>query len=277
MKNIKLYISYLFLSLIVISCEDVVDVDLDSATPKLVIDASIKWKKGTIGKTQIIKLTTSTDYFATTIPAATGAVVNVTNISLTVPKTYVFVDASSNGEYVCNNFECVIGDEYELNISYKGQKYSGTSIFTSSPVIEKIEQTTKPGFGGEDFIEIRFFYQDNGAEDNYYLEGVKNSTIAFPEYFVVSDEFTQGNIMFISYQEDLEKGEIIDYSLQGITKSYSNYMFKLIGLSQDNGGDPFSTSPATLRGNVINKTDSKNFPFGYFQLSEIDTGSYTVK
>lgn len=277
MKNIKLYIAYLFLSLITISCEEVVDIDLDTAEPKLVIDASIKWEKETDGRTQMIKLTTSTDYYATTIPNATGAVVTVTNISNDIPKTYLFVDTANNGEYVCNDFECIIGDEYELNIIYKGQNYTGTSVFTSTPAIEKIEQITKPGFDGEDFIQIKFYFQDNGDEVNYYLGGVKNSTIAFPEYGVITDEFTQGNLMFLSYQDDLVKDDIVDYSLQGITKSYSDYMNKLIGLSGAEGGGPFSTAPATIRGNVINTTDSENYPFGYFQLSETDSGSYIVE
>ena len=64
MKNIKLFIVLLIASFSVISCEEVVNVDLDTAAPKLVIDASIKWEKGTTGNVQKIKLTTTTDYYS---------------------------------------------------------------------------------------------------------------------------------------------------------------------------------------------------------------------
>ena len=50
----------LFLTFGLVSCEEVIDVDLDTAAPRLVIDASLKWEKGTDGSTQKIKLTTTT-------------------------------------------------------------------------------------------------------------------------------------------------------------------------------------------------------------------------
>ncbi|MFD0778445.1 hypothetical protein ACFQZF_08170 [Flavobacterium myungsuense] len=49
---------YIYLSCLIIfasffnSCEDVVNVDLNAAPPKLVIDASINWEKGTSGNLQ---------------------------------------------------------------------------------------------------------------------------------------------------------------------------------------------------------------------------------
>ena len=64
-------------TLFFIACEDVVNIELDTAPAKLVIDASLKWEKGTTGNEQTIKLTTTTDFYATTIPVASGAVVFV--------------------------------------------------------------------------------------------------------------------------------------------------------------------------------------------------------
>jgi hypothetical protein len=277
MKKITKYIVLIVIALTAFSCEEVVNVDLDTENPKLVIDASIKWKKGTDGKTQKIVLTTTTDYYSNTIPVATGAQITVKNVSLSSPITYSFIEDGQTGMYICNNFEPKIGNEYELIIKYKNQNYTSKSTLTATPKIENIEQILKPGFGDEKFIEIKFYFQDNGNEDNYYLAGIKNSTLVIPEYGVIDDRFTQGNRMSISYQNDLKKDDVVDYSLQGITKSYANYMSKLIIISGTQSGGPFATAPATLRGNVVNTTNSENFPFGYFQLSETDSGSYTVK
>ena len=57
MKNI-IYISLILSLFIFSSCEKVINVDLNTAAPKLVIDGSIKWKKGTDGNEQTIKLST---------------------------------------------------------------------------------------------------------------------------------------------------------------------------------------------------------------------------
>lgn len=277
MKKIQIILALIIASFCATSCEDVVNVELNTAAPKLVIDASIKWEKGTDGSIQKIKLTTTTDFYSNTIPVATGATVVVTNISLSTPITYQFIEDRQTGEYICANFNPIINNNYALTVVYKGQTYNSTSQFMPTPEIVKTEQILKPGFGGEDFYEVRFYFQDNGSEDNFYLVGAKNSNIIYPEYGVLDDKFTQGNLMFAVYQDELKKGDIIDYTVQGITEKYNNYMSKLINIAGSDGGDPFATAPATLRGNIVNTTNPDNFPFGYFHLSEIDSGSETIK
>lgn len=276
-KNIKLFITIIIASFAVISCEEVIDVDLDTAAPKLVIDASIKWQKGTTGSIQKIKLTTSTDFYTETIPVATGATVAVTNITLSTPVTYLFTENGQTGEYICSNFTPIINNNYALKIVYKGETYTATSQFMATPSIVKTEQIQKPGFGGDDIYEIKFYFQDNSSENNFYLAGAKNSNFVYPEYGVLSDEFTQGNLMFAVYQDELKKGDVVDYTLQGITEKYNNYMSKLINLAGSDSGSPFATAPATVRGNIVNTTDPDNFPFGFFHLSEIDSGSLTIQ
>lgn len=278
MKNMKQYIVLLIASLSLVSCEDVVNVDLDTAPPKLVIDASIKWEKGTTGAVQKINLTTTTDFYSNTIPVATGATVVVTNTTPNTPVAYQFIENGQTGEYVCNNFSPVINNEYALAITYKGQTYTSKSKFMPTPIIASTEQSTKPGIDGKDSYEIKFYWQDNEAQDNFYLVGAKNANIAYPEYGVLSDEFFQGNSMFALYRDDkLKKGDVIQYSLQGITEQYSNYMNKLLNIAGSDGGNPFATPPATLRGNIFNQTNPNDYPLGFFHLAEIDSDSYTIQ
>lgn len=278
MKNIKFFITLLITSFSIISCEDVVDVDLDTAPPKLVIDASIKWEKGTTGDIQKIKLTTTTDFYSSNIPVATGATVIVTNTTLGTPVTFQFIEDGETGEYICNNFNPIINNEYALTITYKGQTYTSSSKFMPTPIITQTEQSVKPGIEGKDVYEIKFYWQDNGSEDNFYLVGAKNANVAYPEYGVLSDEFYQGNEMFAFYRDDeLEKGDAIEFSLQGITEQYNNYMNKLLNIAGTDGGNPFATPPATVRGNVINQTNPDDYPLGFFHLSEIDSDTYTIQ
>ncbi len=278
MKNIKLYIFLILTSFSIISCEDVVDVNLDTANPKLVIDAVINWQKGTTGNEQKIKLSTTTNFYSNTIPPATGATVSIINVSSPLADIYIFNEIDATGEYVCNSFNPIIGDNYKLTIEYQGQTYTSTSTFLATPVIENIEQTLIPGFGTEEVVQVKFFFQDNGNQDNNYLVGFKNSRIAFPEYSVEKDEFFQGNLMFGLYIDDkLKKDDILNLSVQGISEKYGNYMTKLLSIAGGSGGSPFATPPATLRGNIINQTNSENYPLGYFHLSEIDTATYTIQ
>lgn len=267
------YIISLLALLVFASCETKVDIPLDTANPKLVIDANILWQKGTSGSTQKIKLTTTTDFYSSTIPVVSGALVTVSNSANTI---FSFVETPNTGEYICSNFVPVINETYTLNIQYAGQNYTATEKLLATPNIDSVEQTTVQGFGG-DVIQVKYFFQDNGSEINYYLIGIKSPLDVAPKYRAQKDEFFQGNQMFGFYTDkDLKPGDQLFFSLEGITLRYHNYMQKLVNISGSAGGSPFSTPPVTLRGNIINQTNDADFPLGYFHLSEIDTRNYTV-
>lgn len=275
MKKILLYSVLFFTTLLSTSCEEVVDIDLNNSEPKLVIDAIIKWQKGTTGENQTIKLSLTNDFYTNDILTANGAIVTVTNSSNVV---FNFVEVPTTGDYVCDNFLPVIGEVYRLEILYEGAVYTASSALIATPDIINVEQETVVGISGEDEIQIKFFYQDNGAEENYYLLGVKNPNKQIPEFGVVSDEFFQGNVMFGFYgSSETEPGITLDLSVQGVTKSYHNYMNKLITIAGSGSGNPFATPPATVRGNITNTTNNSDYPLGYFHLSEIDTVNYLVQ
>jgi len=274
MKTLYKLVILLAISFLATSCEDEVNVDLDTAAPKLVIDASIRWEKGTLGSEQKIKLTTTTSYYSSVIPTVSGALVSIKNSSNTV---FNFIEIPNTGEYLCTDFIPVINETYTLSVQYSGQIYTATEKLMATPTIDDVQQTVVQGFGGDE-IQVKFFYQDNGTEINNYLVGVKNSTLAIPEYGVIKDEFFQGNQMFGFYtNEDLEAGHILSFSLTGISTRYYNYMNKLLSIAGAGNGSPFATPPATLRGNIVNRSNEANYPLGFFSISEIDKLDYIVE
>lgn len=272
MKKLSIYF-ILFLSIITVSCEEVVDVDLNKSEPKLVIDASIKWEKGTSGNEQSIRLTTTGDYFNNTVPAANGALVTITDSNSII---YTFIEDGTTGNYKCTNFNAVLDEVYTLSVNYNGQTYTSTDKLYPVPTITTIEQNLG-GFTGDE-IELKFNFQDNGTEENYYLEEYKVPFRPFPLLGVFDDEFTNGNEMFsLIIDEDLEAGQNINFTLHGISERYHNYMNILIGISGGLSNGPFSTPPATVKGNIINQTNTSNYPLGYFRLSEVDVRNYVVQ
>lgn len=272
----KKYIFFLCTILFFTSCEDVIDVPLDNATPKLVIDANILWQKGTIGNEQKIKLTTTSDFYSNTAPTVSGAVVFITNNSSNTIFTFSEIVANS-GEYICTNFLPIINESYTLTINYNGETYTATEKLLATPTINSIQQTLENGFGEEE-IQVKFFYQDNGSEDNFYLIGAKNPNLSVLEFGVIEDKFFQGNEMFGLYRSpDLKKDDVLKLSLQSISQRYYNYMNKLLNIAGSSNGSPFATPPATLRGNIVNSTSESNYPLGYFHLSEIDVRNYVIQ
>lgn len=262
------------LSLAFVSCEDVIDVNLKTAPPKLVIQASINWQKGTPGNAQVIKLTTTTDYFSNVIPVVSGATIKITNSSNTV---FDFVEKANTGEYICTNFIPIINETYTLSVQSKGQTYTATETMQPVSAITRIEQKNDSGFSGDE-IEVKSFFNDPDNTPNYYLYKFSSSSQKKSSLYVDRDEFFDGNEFFsIAQIDDLKKGDIVNITHYGISKSYYNYMSILVSIAGNNGGGPFQSPPATVRGNIVNTTDKANYPLGYFALNEIDVRNYTVQ
>nr|WP_294926658.1 DUF4249 domain-containing protein [uncultured Flavobacterium sp.] len=261
-----------FISLFFTSCEEVVDVDVNTTAPKLVIEAAINWRKGTSGAQQTIKLTTTTGYFEEEIPIVSGAVVYVKN---SANEQFNFTEVPNSGRYVCNNFKPVINGTYTLTVISNGNTYTASETLKSITPITNITQTYAGDLAG---IVVRAFYKDPADVDNYYLYRYVYSNKVTSTYYVDEDEFYQGNEFFsVSDDEDLKAGDGIEITHYGISKQYYNYMNILVSIAGSNIGGPFQSPPATVKGNIINTTDKSNYPLGYFSLSEIVSRKYTVK
>jgi hypothetical protein len=273
MKTI-FYISTVIFLLLLTSCEEVVNVDLDTASPRLVVDASINWEQGTDGAQQKIKLTTTTSYYSNAVPVVTGATVFVKNSSNTV---FDFIEVPATGEYVCTNFIPQLNETYTLTVISNGQTYNATETLKSVASIQDIVQNNEGGITG-DQIEIKTFFNDPAGEDNYYMFKYKYSNKSKLDYQVNDDKFFQGNTFFsLSNNDDLSAGDQIDVAHYGISRSYYNYMNILLSVAGNTGGSPFQSPPATVRGNIINATNFDNYALGYFRLSETSSGNFIIQ
>ncbi|WP_452221062.1 DUF4249 domain-containing protein [Lacinutrix salivirga] len=269
----KLFIA-IVCSFLIFSCEDVIEVDLPTATPKLVIEASINWFEGTNGNTQQIKLTESAPYFNESVPPANNAIVTVTDGN---NNTFTFTEEGNTGIYINTSFLPEINQTYTLTINYNEEIYTASETMQTVTPIDYIEQNNEGGFTGED-IEIKAFYTDPVDEDNYYFYEFVTDIAAIPNLEVYDDEFTNGNQIFAFFsEEDLETGDELIIRNYGVSERFYEYMFILLQQSGDNSGGPFETQPATVRGNCVNQTNPNNFPLGYFRVSQAFETIYIVE
>lgn len=265
-------------SLLLMSCTDVIEVNVPEAPPRLVIEASMDWQKGTLGNSQTVKLSLSTPYFDNLIESpVTGASVKVINNESQAE--VIFTD-SNNGNYITDSFDPVMGDSYTLMVNYDGDLYLATETMTSVSPISDVFQSTENGFN-KDALEVNIEFFDPAGEENFYLSKFQRRGDKFQTLFDLKDEFTDGNKMSIFYEKlenedsgetEFQPGDIVDIELLGLSDRYYNYIKLLIEQSQSGG--PFSAIPAEIKGNCINQTHPENYAFGYFRVSEVDKRVY---
>ena len=255
----KRIVTLLFVFALFTSCEEVVDIDLTTSDPRLVIEASVNiMENGTSDST--VKLTLTAPFFDGQIPTVDDASVMISGDNGIV---YSF-DYTDNGIYT----SALIPESdvnYTLEVIYKGETYSATEQLVSVSSLEFVEQNDDGGFSGED-IELKAFFTDpEGLGDHYFFEGISERGIELDTFY---DEFFDGNQIFAFYSvEDLESGDVVRFNLYGVNDQFYNFMFILLQQGSDQGGGPFETQPATVRGNMINETNIDNFPLGYLRVS----------
>jgi hypothetical protein len=254
------------------SCEETVTLDLETGETKLVIDAEIIWEKGTTGNEQTIKISKTAPYYNNTTPKVSGAQVRIEN---TDGDVFTF-NETQPGFYVCTNFVPVINMNYTLYVVAEGQSFTAVEKLSSVTPIDKVEQKNVPDFGGEDVIELTYYYQDPVDEVNCYLTDYQSEFLIFPEYELTDDELINGNQISTRFSDEdkMKPGHTVNITHRGISKNFYNYMKLILEIY---GGNPFSIPSGNIRGNIINTNDSNNYAFGYFRLCEADRVSYQVK
>lgn len=261
--------SFVLLMLVFTSCEEVIDVELDESSPRLVIEASLLWNVDTEENTQIIKLTTTAPYFQEEVPPAKGATVSVITET---GREFNFKEVE-DGIFRYENFSALFDVEHQLLVTYKNEIYTATEKLVPVPQLELVEQEIG-GFTGDDY-EFKVYYQDPPDMENYYLFRYINERASLQIY---DDEFTNGSRTFAFFSdEDANAGDVVGFQIQGIPRGFYEYLFILRSQSGGSNGGPFQTQPSIVRGNIVNTTNPENFAFGYFRLSETHFIAYEVE
>ncbi len=279
----KIYYFLLVVGLL-LSCEDVIDIELNTEAPRLVVDGIIRIPNLNESPFFIeIKVSESSDFFEEPVPAQLNQI-TVTNLESNGTITLLEEPLGSGIYRRSASVEFLTSGDLVLQLDHKNSLYVAQTRFVPSVPIDSITQGEGTLFTEEE-TEIIISFTDNANRDDFYL-----FDFDFNEYLVTEDEFYQGQKFEFSYfyENELQPGSVINIGLLGVDEPFFNYMNQLIVQS---GGDqgPFQTPAATVRGNIINVTnldnidvfdnvgDPNNFALGYFAVVQEFTKSIEIE
>ena len=258
------------------SCEDVIEVDVPSEEPRLIVDALIRIDT-TVTTSPFfaeVKVSTSSDFFGEISPAQLDEI-TITNTMLNESIVLLETQPGSGLYRKDTSLDFMTSAELLLQIIYEGSIFEASTTYVPTVPIDKLEQGDATLFSGEE-TEIVVTFTDSPDRDDFYL-----FDFDFNEYLVTEDKFYPGQTFQFSYfyEDGIESGREVEVSIIGVDKPFFNYMNQIIVQS---GGDqgPFQTPAATVRGNIINVTnidnndsfdtvDNKdNFALGYFAVCQ---------
>jgi len=283
----KIY-SILFMALLFVGCEDVVEIEVPQTPPRLSIDGLVRLDASQAITTVQIKASLTSSFFENVTPAELNSI-SIINPDYE-PTSPLDSQALGLVEVAPGIYEGSKGTifftegELQLAIEHEDQRYLALTRFIPSSPIISLEQGDGTLFSGNE-TEIEVTFTDDVDRDDFYLVDLD-----FGDYLVTEDEFYNGQTFKFSYFYDdgVQAGREINISLLGVDEPFYNYMNQLIVQA---GGDqgPFQTPSATVRGNIINITEidninsfdnvenSDNFALGYFAVCQTFTETIVVE
>ncbi len=265
MKYRKKYIIRFFIlllsGLMISSCTERIDVELDDTYTRLVVDGQITSDATCRHK---VVLTETTSYFYNQPPPA------VSNADVSVSdnegNAVLLSEEEAGIYYLPEGFRSETGKTYTINIELE-EAIDGKSLYTASSETPNIGDTVwidlkwEPDFGDDGFYIVQCYYYDPPGPNFYMFDIYKNDTLltdTISEKQVVDDRFYDGgftNGIGVGYlnqsrkNQKLRPGDVITFRASSITEEYAYFVWEL--QEEVSFSTPlFSGPPANVNGNI---------------------------
>ena len=226
-----LFLPFILLSLI--ACEKVIDVDLNTADPKTVVDASL-CAQDSVHWIFISQSGRFTD--AQGLARVSGAAITLTDQN-GVEGTFTELDSSI---YFLTNYPLIDGNIYDLVVSNGDDVITASSVLNPAIPIDSIffEEKQFGGGGpqGRTKYTVRILFQDPPGIANYYRQVMSVNDTLDRAFRVVNDDLTDGNQRNLRYQgRSVKIGDEIDMELWTIDQPGYNYFSTMQDISSNGG------------------------------------------
>lgn len=256
------FCSYIFLlfGLMLSSCEDVIDINLNDASPKLIIVGEID-NRTTTQRVSISKTVAFTS--ENPFDPVRGAQVEVTDGQ---GRVYSYSEREP-GIYVAQNFRGREQEEYTLQVLVEGKVLTATSTMPRVVTVDSVGTSVSTFFGEErKFVTLK--YQDPVGEPNYYRYLMSVNGGAFKMVYVSSDKFNDGKYVnedLVDFDSELFLGDSVVVHMQCIDKATFDFWN---AVQSTNPGSAAPANPPSVFGDDA---------LGYFSAHAVTEVATTIQ
>ncbi|MEA1886417.1 MAG: DUF4249 family protein [Bacteroidota bacterium] len=250
-------------SFVAISCEEVIDINLNDSSPRLVAEGSILYNS-----VCNVRLTYTSNYFDTT-----GATVEenaIITISDSEERSEV-LEYTGEGNYRGDVITGLPGHIYTITITVSNNEYQAQSSLHHHPTLLKLiyEELEIPHYTEKTIYTIKSLIVDDRYHENYYLfRYYRNGEMLNDYYSTYSDRFIQSDtVLYSDYMLDFYRGDTVKVEFYAIDRKVYNY-FNLVNdvlFSPMNSSTPFNPA-SNFTGGIL----------GYFMAASFDSKTIII-
>jgi hypothetical protein len=214
-----------------LACKKTIQVHLDDAPPRIVIEGEITNQPGPyqVKVSRTVAFSEPNDF-----PPVSGATVEVTDSNNSI--RYSFTETSP-GVYA-GNFTGVPKHSYYMVVDADGQQYTSMSTMPEAVPLDSVSFAVNTDFNGKKALNAVVNFQDPSGVVNYYQFIEHVNGVLVPNTFVFEDRLSDGRYIEQPLFNDssyLRKGDTLQLRMYCVDKNIYNYFFSLIQVSGNNG------------------------------------------
>lgn len=248
------------------SCEKVIDVKLDEADKKIVVDAVLTDQDGGC----VVKLSKTKKFEeSNNFVGLPGAVVSIKDEAGAVTP----LSESAPGIYKHPTLKGLPGKAYELTVQVEGQTFTGTSTMPLPVPLDSVYIKTQKFFDEDETFANVIFTDPAGVRNYYrlvqYVNGEKSKG-----NFLLDDDLSDGKLfnstLYFLPDDDKKKiksGDVVKIEMQCIDMAVNKYWFSL---EQSANGSSSSAAPSNPVSNLSGGA------LGYFSAQVVTSRTVTA-
>jgi len=254
-----------FVGFLTCSCTKVIQVNLNNASPQIVIEGNITDGPGPY-RVQITKTVNFSD--ANVYPGVSGATVKITDSTSGI--TDVLTETAA-GIYTTQALpQGKAGHTYQLYVFTNGATFTASSTMPQTVKLDSVTFEHSSRFGNSDINAVVNFQDPQGVANYYtFTEYVNNKQLN--EGFVFSDRLSDGKYIrqqFFNDSSYLNTGDTLLLQMNCVDKNVWNYFNTLDNVT--NGNNFQSAAPSNPVTNISNQG------LGYFSAHTLQTKKLVV-
>jgi len=219
--HIKIFLPIFAVLLLLLSCEELINVNLKNESSIVVIESFITSADNPV----MVKITKSQDFFNQS-DFSTVKNASVQLVCSSVKETLI---EKGGGYYFSSKTKGIQGKTYSLNITTEGKTFGASVVLPKAVPIDTIY--FQPGIFQSDSLNIFVGFHDPAVTENYYrIRLYRNRRYAINDYFLMTDAFSDGErIVAPIYYRYFAPGDTVVIELLNLERCTWKY-FK--GLSE---------------------------------------------
>jgi hypothetical protein len=263
----------LIISFLFASCKKVINIDLNSSDPRIIIEGTITDQPGQY----TVKISQSANFDATNnFPGISNANVTITDNLGNAEK----LAEKSAGVYVGSVLKGAPGRTYTLKIIADGKEYTATSTMPNPVIIDFLNITTQTTRKSTE-KNLSASINDPAGVANYYRFIKIINNVVQTSILIEDDLMQDGNTVLIPLlskrqtEDKIISGDNVTVVLQAVDENVYNCFRTLLQLYSSGGGPGGMLSQSTSPANPL--TNISNGALGYFSACAVTTKMVVVQ